>query len=94
MAADAAAAAATPLLDARDATALAVWVQHVAVRHPLLLDNVLETNEFQQLSRWTDQYLHDHVVCKPPVDASRSAVLSSAVHMCSSLTPHPTQSCM
>lgn len=79
MAADA--AAATPVLDARDATALAVWVQHVALRQPLLLNNVLETDDFQQLSKWTDQYLHDQVVCKPPADATRSAVVSSAVHM-------------
>jgi hypothetical protein len=55
-------AAATPVLDARDATALAVWVQHVAVRQPLLLHNLLETDDFQQLSRWTNHYLRDQVV--------------------------------
>ena len=55
-------AAATPVLDARDATALAVWVQHVAVRQPLLLQDLLETDDFQQLSRWTNQYLRDQVV--------------------------------
>jgi hypothetical protein len=69
-------AAAMPVLDARETTALAIWTQHVALRQPMLLDSVLETDDFQQLSRWTNQYLHDRVVRhKTFADSKRSATL-------------------
>lgn len=55
-------AAAVPLLDAHEATALAIWAQHIATRQPAVLQNALETEDFSQLKHWTNDYLLSRVV--------------------------------
>lgn len=54
-------AAAVPLLDAHEATALAIWAQHIATRQPAVLQNALETEDFSQLKHWTNEYLLSRV---------------------------------